>query len=47
MQRRGTRRRAGITKEKWSILIGMRPTKILNQKLDNNEAEQVNGQDVA
>ena len=34
----------GITKEKWSILIGMRPTKLLNQKLDNNEAEKVNAQ---
>ena len=47
MQRTGTRRQKEITKEKWSILIGMRPTKILNPKLDNNEGEQVNVQDAA
>ena len=47
MQKKETRREKGITKEKWKIAIGMRPTKILNQKLDNNEAEQVNAQDAA
>ena len=47
MQKKGTRRQKGITKEKWNIPIGMRPTKILNQKLDNNEAEQVSAQDAA
>ena len=47
MQKKETRRQKGISKEKWNILIGMRPTKILNQKLDNNEAEQVNAQDAA
>ena len=47
MQKKGTRRQKGITKEKWNIQIGMRPTKILNAKLDNNEAEQVSAQDAA
>ena len=47
MQKKGTRRQKEITKEKWSTPIGMRPRKILNQKLDNNEAEQVNAQDAA
>ena len=37
----------GNKKEKWNIPIGMRPTKILNQKLDSSEAEQVNSQDAA
>ena len=44
MQRKRARREKGILKEKCSIMIGMRPTKILNQKVDNNEAEQVNVQ---
>ena len=47
MQKKGTRRQKGIIKEKWNIPIGMRPTKILNQKLNNNEAEQVNALDAA
>ena len=47
IQKKGTRRQKGITKDKWSIPIGLRPTKILNQKLDNNKAEQVNAQDAA
>ena len=47
MQKKGIRRQKGITKEKCNIPIGMRPTKILNQKLDNNEVEQVNAQDAA
>ena len=47
MQKKGTRGQKGTPKEKWGIPIGMRPTKILNQKLDNNEAEQVNAEDAA
>ena len=47
MQKKGTMRQKGIIKEKWNIPIGMRPTKILKQKLDNNEEEQVNAQDAA
>ena len=47
MQKKETRGQKGITKEKWNILIGMRPTKVLNQKLDNIEAEQVSAQDAA
>ena len=47
MQNKGTRQQKGITKERWSTSIGMQPTRILNQKLDNNEAEEVNAQDAA
>ena len=47
MQKKEIRREKGITKEKWKIAIGLWPRKILNQKLDNNEAEQVNVQDAA
>ena len=47
MQKKETRRQKGIIKEKWIIQIGMRPTKLLNQKLDKNEVEQVNTQDAA
>ena len=47
MQKKGIRQQKGKTKEKWNIPIGMRPTKILIQKLDNNEAEQVSAQDAA
>ena len=47
MQRNRTRRKKEMSKEKWSVLFGMQPIKILNQKMDNNEGEQVNGQDVA
>ena len=42
MQKKGTRRQKGITNEKWSIPLGIPPTKILNQKLDRSEAVQVN-----
>ena len=47
IQRKRTRQQKGITKERWNIPIGMRPTKILNQKFDSSEAEQVNAQDAA
>ena len=47
MQKKGSTGKKGINKKKWNIPIGMRPTKILNQKLENNKAEQVNAQDAA
>ena len=47
MQKKGIRRQKGITNEKWSIPLGMLPTKIFNHKLDRNEAEQVNGEHAA
>ena len=47
MEKKGTRRQKGKSKEKWSIPIGMRLTKIFNQKLEKIEAEQVNAQDAA